>query len=126
MDIPQDDGSIRRTALQRLRDSFSNKVLDAEAMQSSMERDNPMLSQISKGMAQGGVMPVGGLGSAVEGATTGLAEQVGGQVVRPNTGYGGIVNAPAKELSEAATQLANKNPNRIDPRTLMDIYKRFK
>ncbi len=123
MEIPQDDGSIRRNALQRLRDSFANKMLDAEALQSTMERDNPMLAQIREGAVSGGVMPISGLGSAVAGATEGLANAVGGKVIRSNTGFGGIVNAPAKVLEQTASL---PKPARIDPRQLLKIYDRFK
>ena len=123
MEMPQDDGSIRRNALQRLRDSFANQMLDAEALQSSMERDNPMLAQIREGAVSGGVMPIGSLSSAVKGGTQGLANAVKGTVERANTGFGGIVNAPAKVLEQTASL---PKPARIDPRQLLKIYDRFK
>lgn len=124
MKMPQDDNSIKRNALQRLRDSFANQMLDAESLQNTMERSNPMLAQIREGAVSGGVMPVGGLGSAVEGATKGLADKVGGAVVRENMGFGGIVNAPAKSASMAESMAANAKP-RLSKEAQLAILKKL-
>jgi hypothetical protein len=74
-------------------------------------------NQIGEGAVSGGT--VGVSPNSVAGGTAGLAEQVGGQVVRPNAGYGGIVNAPIKSTSMAESMAANANPNRVNSADLL-------
>lgn len=123
--MPNDDGSVKRNALQKLRDSFNNQMLDTEAFQNSMERSNPMLAQIREGAVQGGVMPVAGSAGMLAGSADDLAKAVGGKIMNPNMGHGAIIRDAAQPvLSEAATMAANAKP-RLNPKDLMEIYKRI-
>lgn len=126
MRMPQDDGSIKRNALQRLRDSFANQMLDAEALQGSMERDNPLLAQIREGAVQGGVMPIAGSAGKMGGSAKTLAEQVKGKILsnNPALGTGATIQAPMRVLNEAETMAANAKP-RLSKEALAELWKKF-
>lgn len=115
MDMPQDDGSVKRNALQRLRDSFVNANADGQALRGALNRSSPIFGQIEDGAVQGGVMPVAS-GVAESEA---LAKAVKGRLMTPNMGNGAIIKDAAQPLiNEAQTMAANAKP-RVDARQLL-------
>ena len=120
-DAPDEQKNVMMEAYRRLQAKAKQAQMDVNSQvaqggeqfmspEESQANADFLTNQIGEGAISGGIQGAN-LPSAVEQGTAQLAQVTGGKMIRPNTGFGGIVNAPAKAISEAETMAANAKPN---------------